>query len=249
MTSIGSMWTRVALVPVVIGLAVLTLACSQTQEAASPGTTPARTETPGRTPPEELADGSPLPELPSAVASAFHRPIVGAQAVDAEHRLVRTCLANERAGASSDPFQGTYAGGYLSPFGGGVQFEVTASVAQEPPDRALLACGVVWRSGQPRPGAGAVHPWSDDDALRGAGGALSYAESVAFLSVPVPEQAAWLVHDRGDYLVAYPVTDRLPVRVSTPVGQATDTLTISIVYLDEDGERIGTDEVTGAVAG
>lgn len=249
MSSIGSMWTRVSLVSVAMGLAVVTFACGPAREATSPETTPARTETPGRTPPEELADGSSLPELPSAVTSAFDRPIVGAEAVDAEHPLVRACLAHERASASPNPFEGTYAGGYLSPFGGGVQFEVTASVAQEPPDRALLACGVLWRSGEPRPGAGALHPWSDDDALRTAGGALSYEEGVAFLSVPVPEHAAWLVDDRGDYLVAYPVADRLPVRVSTPVGRTTDTLTISVVYLDESGERIGTDEITGVVAG
>lgn len=249
MSSNGSMWTRVSLVSAAMGLAVVTLACEPTREATSPETTPARTETPGRTLPDALADGSSLPELPSAVTSAFDRPILGAEAVDAGHPLVRACLAYARANASPNPFEGTYAGAYLSPFGGGVQFEVTASVAQEAPDRALLACDALWRSGEPRPGPGALHPWSDDDALGTAGGALSYAEGVALLSVPVPEQAAWLVHDRVDYLVAYPVADRLPVRVSTPVGRTTDTLTISVVYLDESGERIGTEEVTGVVAG
>lgn len=119
----------------------------------------------------------------------------------------------------------------------------------------MLACDVLWRSGEPTVRAGGVHPWADDDRLRRAGGNLAYASAgeegptVAFLSVPAPDDADWLVHDRGGSLVAYPVVDGLPVRLSTPVDETADDLTVSVVALDDRGHRLGADEVTGAIAG
>lgn len=247
------MSTRTSLAAMV--LAIVALACSAEEtDTSRPRGSPEAAPASG-TVPEQLADGSPLPGLPSAVRSAFDRPAVGAVTVGSGHSLVETCVAYERKAASPGPFDGTLAGAYLSPFGGGVQFETRTSSADGGSDRAMRSCDVLWRSGEPRPRTGALHPWPADDTLRDAGGALSYTVLedregvVAFVSVPVPEDTAWLVHDRGAHLVAYPVADGLPVRVSTPTRSTEDTLTISVVYLGAGGERVGADEVVGVVAG
>lgn len=194
--------------------------------------------------PTQLADLSPLPELPDEVVDAFDRPVVGAKLVDEAAPLVSICSRENDEAVE-------FLNGYVSPHGGSVQFEG----ANEKFGRLVAACDAVWDGDAIELVGGGFAPWTDDAKLRSSGGGLSPASApsgadLAFLSTPVPDHADWLVHEHGAYWVAYPVADGLPVRIAgTHRAGEIESFRAHLVFVDGEGERISEADVEGYVAG
>lgn len=165
--------------------------------------------------PEALADGSAFTEVPAAVAGAVEAPVVGALRRDEVPGEFPGCedfgmpLENSRLEAAfvtSDALVVSYLG----------DSEEFLMVEQAPGDpapapglgRVRLGCSASWDGGWILDGTGGISMSADE--VMGASGTSSGCcgadgLSTATTLVSVPEDARWLIQDRGEYRLAYDV--------------------------------------------
>ncbi len=195
--------------------------------------------------PESLADGRPFGEVPAAVAAAVQAPVVAAVRLDEEPAEFPDCgdmgipLENRRlesAFVTGDAL-------VVSVLGESAEFAARGEGSVEEPGTARVTCSASWDGGWiADSGGGLVAP--ADGTLQGSGGISSGCcdadgTATATASVAVPADADWLVQDRGEYRLAYPVGDLEGMALSWryregPFRPGPPTTTVT--FLNESGE-------------
>lgn len=182
--------------------------------------------------PTALLNGADLPSLPSVVADAFDRPVVQVGAVEDPLRELSKCR-----GLAEWEFAPTLRASVITPEG------LTVSIrGEEAGTEGLLqvTCFASWGGRSWQTWASWVVEAADlSEALgppqriccREDGLAMGGGEVVA------PEEARWLVQDRGAYLLAYPVDDGGLVHPVWPVEGDSSTPPPS-VFLDALGREL-----------
>ena len=186
--------------------------------------------------PAALADGEPPGEVPAVVADAVQGPVVGVRRV--------TSTPPEFAGCGG-PAQGDedleYA--FVTPDGLSASWVVDAEAfgvekgfagpAPTPDDQRMrVTC-----HGTLQDGGWAVVNGMTGPVDGGFTGVEPASDDLVRAAVRVPEDADWVVHDRGGYRLAYDVTDLTQVHVTIPVragGQDAAPLT----FLTAAGEVV-----------
>lgn len=239
---------------VLVVAVVLTLfaACTNRDVTQGPtnGPTPSPTPSPTLPPepvPSALADGSSLPEVPVQPQPSLEKPLVSAALLGEDSPIVRSCKQGKAISREGD-----FQYGMLSSRGATVSF-----VGSDDEGRRLLACDGVWAGSDWSWCSSVSHPWREErDFLARSGGGLTAAcrESddayVAFVWVPVPEGASWLIQDEGSFWTLYPVPDGLPVRIAgRGIGTGSAGFSALVRFLDRIGSVLEEREVRGDVAG
>lgn len=154
--------------------------------------------------PASLADGSPLGDVPPVVAAVVDAPVVGATRLDAvPGDLDVDCIGDPTTEEI------TFEAGFVTP--DVAAWTATARAAGFGPDELTpvrLVCTAdpvdgAWQGG----GGGSIAPVAGGHGvgISSTGDGRMLATSV----LDLPEGTAWVVEDRGEYRLAYPV-DGLP---------------------------------------
>lgn len=209
----------------------------------------------------ELAGGRPARPVPSRLASEIEVTLVGAAALTESASEVAECRARSGAPAGAE-----LVGGWVSPRG--------LSVTLRGGSR-LLACDALPVPGGWEWCPVVAAELAEPAAVVPAGGGLGVCQvgpgaSVAFLWAAVPDGVAWIVAadagavgpDAGDpaaadtaadagagVATAYPTGGLSLVRVDRSVPATADRVTVHLLLAEADGDVIGGDDVTAAVAG
>lgn len=148
--------------------------------------------------PAALADGTPFPEVPAAVAGAVEAPVVAAVRLDAAPDAIdpETCAGPPLEGLQVESAFLTPEVAVVSLLGENAEFG---------PGTVRALCTAGWQDGWV-PNGSTIMP-VEDSTVMGFG-------STWVGQVRLPEGAAWLVQDRGGYRLAYPVEDLTGVAVS-----------------------------------
>lgn len=207
---------------------------------SEPRTSPSRSEP--EQAPLRLADGSAPVPVPEAVAGAVSGTVIGARVVDASSVEPPSCSRAFTDIEGKQPFLA-----WVSPDGLSVTYRVSHP-------RQLLACDSLWLQGRWKRCCLTLAPWPDDATLTAAGGGLGLSirgdRKAGFLWITSPERTAWVLVERDAAWVAYPVEGGLPVRISSASGiRYASTLSVRVVFLDDQGRQLGSEQVEGFVAG
>jgi hypothetical protein len=189
-----------------------------------------------------LADGTPPGVVPEAVSDAVEGTVIGARELPVSSAEPASCARQFTDIEGRQPFRA-----WLSPDG----LSVTYKVAQP---RQLLACDSLWAQGRWQRCCLTVAPWPDDATLSTAGGGLGLSirgeDRAGFLWLTPPENTAWVLVQRDQVWVAYAVETGSPVRVSSDGGiQHGSTMSVRVVFVDDGGHQLGSEQVVGRVAG
>ena len=191
-----------------------------------------------------LADGGRPAPVPATITAAVKVPVIGARVFGPGDTPSAGCVIPR------DPALGSARslGAVVTPDG------LSEGVVGGTP-RQLETCEARRQQGR-WVSCGASHAnWPNDAALSTNGGGtamcVGQTSEIAFGWVASPAATAWVLQDRGSYMLAYPVVAGNPTRVSANHLTAAPTPGFSahLVYLDANGNKVGEQTVNFYVAG